>query len=185
MFLLCLWEPPLPSACRNQSYLQGLSSAETGQSSVVRRPKSKARLTLALRLQPGLSAASPPLPPPWCSTRCGWGPATSAPAPPWWQPAGRGGEMLEEQPPSHPAGAAEPMGPARSCTCCWMLSGAGGRHGGTAQAEGGLWQPARSVWRPGFPLTARGLSETLGCPGLYQASGDGLHRCSPLHLEMP
>lgn len=54
-----------------------------------------------------------------------------------------------------------------------------GRDSGTAQAEWALWQPARSVWRPGFPLTAHGLAETLGCPGLHQASGDGLHRHGP------
>lgn len=52
------------------------------EESAVETPKSKARLTLALRLQPGPSAVSPHLQLPWCSTRCGWGPATSDPAPP-------------------------------------------------------------------------------------------------------
>lgn len=41
-------------------------------------------------LQPGQSAVSHHLPLPWCSTRCGWGPMTSDPAPPWWQPVGKG-----------------------------------------------------------------------------------------------
>jgi len=52
------------------------------EDSMVEKAKGKARLTLALRLQPGQSAVSPHLRLPWCSTQYGWGPATSDPAPP-------------------------------------------------------------------------------------------------------
>lgn len=50
--------------------------------STVERANGRARLTLALRLQPGQSAVSPHLQLPWCSIQYGWGPATSDLAPP-------------------------------------------------------------------------------------------------------
>lgn len=42
-------------------------------------------LTEVWRLQPGLSAASLLLPPPWCSRRSGLGPQNEDPEPPWSQ----------------------------------------------------------------------------------------------------